>query len=252
MRPTVAPPEQRPVALALRGMVVAGRGLRRCCSSPSPRRSRSRGWRTRETRTTSYRVLGDLAGIRLDLGDADVEIDGGGHGGRGAARRPVRVRQAVGGAPHHGRRPLHHRLALPGPGARRLPHGLPADRARQRPDRDRDRRAARCGSRACARRSRSAPARGRSPRPAFCGFSLRASSDSGDVTRGRRVLGRPARAALAQRRRARGGARPAATRSTPRATRARPASAASTPVDDAPFQIQALSTSGDVTVEAAS
>ena len=32
---------------------------------------------TRETRTTSYRVLGDVAGVRLDLGDADVEIDGG-------------------------------------------------------------------------------------------------------------------------------------------------------------------------------
>src|SRR5690348_9875231 len=32
---------------------------------------------SRETRTTSYRVLGDLSGIRLDLGDADVEIDGG-------------------------------------------------------------------------------------------------------------------------------------------------------------------------------
>ncbi len=34
--------------------------------------------RTRETRTTSYRVLGDLAGVRMDLGAADVEIDGGG------------------------------------------------------------------------------------------------------------------------------------------------------------------------------
>jgi hypothetical protein len=33
---------------------------------------------SRETRTTSYRVLGDLAGVRLDLGAADVEIDGGG------------------------------------------------------------------------------------------------------------------------------------------------------------------------------
>src|SRR3954453_9632216 len=32
---------------------------------------------SRETRTTSYRVLGDLAGVQLDLGDADVEIDGG-------------------------------------------------------------------------------------------------------------------------------------------------------------------------------
>src|SRR5262249_21652527 len=29
---------------------------------------------SRETRTTSYRVLGDLSGIRLDLGDADIEI----------------------------------------------------------------------------------------------------------------------------------------------------------------------------------
>jgi len=34
--------------------------------------------RTVETRTTSYRVLGDLAGVRLDLADADVEITGGG------------------------------------------------------------------------------------------------------------------------------------------------------------------------------
>ena len=33
--------------------------------------------RSRETRTTTYRVLGDLAGMRLDVGDADVEIDGG-------------------------------------------------------------------------------------------------------------------------------------------------------------------------------
>jgi Putative adhesin len=31
-----------------------------------------------EVRTTSYRVLGDLAQIRLDLGAADVEVDGGG------------------------------------------------------------------------------------------------------------------------------------------------------------------------------
>ena len=33
--------------------------------------------RTHETRTTTYRFLGDLAGVRLDVGDADVEIDGG-------------------------------------------------------------------------------------------------------------------------------------------------------------------------------
>jgi hypothetical protein len=33
---------------------------------------------TRETRTTTYDVLGDLAGVALDLHDADVRIDGGG------------------------------------------------------------------------------------------------------------------------------------------------------------------------------
>jgi hypothetical protein len=33
---------------------------------------------SRQTRTTSYRVLGDLAGIELDLGDASVQLDGGG------------------------------------------------------------------------------------------------------------------------------------------------------------------------------
>jgi hypothetical protein len=32
---------------------------------------------TRETRTTSYRVLGDLTALRLDIGDADLELDGG-------------------------------------------------------------------------------------------------------------------------------------------------------------------------------
>jgi hypothetical protein len=33
---------------------------------------------TRETRTSTYDVLGDLAGITLDLQDADVQIEGGG------------------------------------------------------------------------------------------------------------------------------------------------------------------------------
>jgi hypothetical protein len=33
--------------------------------------------RTLETRTTTYRVLGDLEAVRLDVGDANVEIDGG-------------------------------------------------------------------------------------------------------------------------------------------------------------------------------
>jgi hypothetical protein len=33
---------------------------------------------TRETRTSTYDVLGDLAGVTLDLQDADVQIEGGG------------------------------------------------------------------------------------------------------------------------------------------------------------------------------
>ena len=33
--------------------------------------------RSHEQRTTTYRILGDVAGLRLDVGDADVEIDGG-------------------------------------------------------------------------------------------------------------------------------------------------------------------------------
>jgi hypothetical protein len=49
---------------------------------------------TRETRTTTYRVLGDLAAIRLDLGDADVEIDGG-----GAAVEVRRIDRFAYGAP---------------------------------------------------------------------------------------------------------------------------------------------------------
>ena len=49
---------------------------------------------TRETRTTTYRVLGELSGIQLDLGEADVEIDGG-----GAAVEVRRVDEFAYGAP---------------------------------------------------------------------------------------------------------------------------------------------------------
>ena len=49
---------------------------------------------TRETRTTSYRVLGDVVGVRLDVGDADVEIDGGATAIEVRAGRLVRLRSA--------------------------------------------------------------------------------------------------------------------------------------------------------------
>ena len=145
------------------------------------------------------------------------------------------------------------RLALPGAGARRpaapsyrltVPDNVPIE-IETSSGTVRPRRRARVGR-------RSAPAPGAIAASGFCGFSLRASSDSGDVSAVARVLGRPARAALAQRRRARRRpGRPLPDRRAER-LRARPASAGSTHADDAPFQIQALSTSGDVTVEAAS
>ena len=92
----------------------------------------------------------------------------------------------------------------------------------------------------------------RSPPAGFCGFSLRAGSDTGDVRALVGVLRRPARAALAQ---------PATcARSCPSGRYQIDAQSDTgtvrirglTNAPDAPFQIQALSTSGDVTVEAAS
>src|SRR3954470_19036104 len=57
---------------------------------------------SRESRTTSYRVLGDLAGIDLDLGDADVQIDGG-----GGAVEVRRVDRFAFGHPSAERRSVH-------------------------------------------------------------------------------------------------------------------------------------------------
>src|SRR4051794_25976498 len=57
---------------------------------------------SRETRTASYRVLGDLAGIDLDLGDADVQIDGG-----GGAVEVRRVDRFAFGHPSAERRSVH-------------------------------------------------------------------------------------------------------------------------------------------------
>ena len=207
---------------------------------------------SRETRTTSYRVLGDLAGIRLDLGDADVEIDGG--------ATAVEVRRVdrfaygapVGGAPLDRRRRRSrivsrcpdqvlgscrtvYRLTVPD----NVPLEIETSSGSVRLS----------GVRATVQVSTGS---GAISATGFCGFPLRASSDSGDVQRARRVLGRPARAALAQRRRARGRPVRALPDRRPERLGLDAASAASRRSDDAPFQIQALSTSGDVTVEAAS
>ena len=109
MRPCRRRPQRSPAPAARGGVVVAGRGLRGW-SCVAVAVMLAIWWAaTRETRTTTYRVLGDLAGIRLDLGDADVEIDGGGDGGRGAprstasptARRPRSSRTVADGTLTH-------------------------------------------------------------------------------------------------------------------------------------------------------
>ena len=162
--PAVAPPEQRPVALALRGMVVRW-------SRPASlllvavAAALTIAWlASRETRTTSYRVLGDLAGIRLDLGDADVEIDGG-----ATAVEVRRVDRFAFGEPSVERRTKDGgRFSI----VSRCPDQVLGDcRTVYRltvPDNVpiEIETVERLGARspACARRSRSAPARARSPR----------------------------------------------------------------------------------------
>ena len=202
--PAVAPPEQRPsnspsgawwllVATCVLLLVAVATAL-------------TIAWlASRETRTTSYRVLGDLAGIRLDLGDADVEIDGG-----ASAVEVRRVDRFAFGEPSVERRTKEggrfsivsrcpdqvlgdcrtvYRLTVPD----NVPIEIKTSSGSVRLS----------GVRATVQVSTES---GAISATAFCGFSLRASSGSGDVSARRRMLGRPARAALAQRRRARGGA----------------------------------------------
>ena len=100
---------------------------------------------SRETRTSSYRVLGDLAGIELDLGDADVQLDGG--GGAVELRRVDRF--AFGHASTERRSVQDNVLRIasrcPDQVLGALPDVLPADRAGQRPGAGGDARAAACG-----------------------------------------------------------------------------------------------------------
>ena len=169
---------------------------------------------SRETRTTSYRVLGDLAGIRLDLGDADVEIDGG-----ATAVEVRRVDRFAYGAPSRRaplgrRRHAEHQLALPGPGARLLPRLLPARGARQRPARRSRPAAAPSASRACARRCRSTPAPARSPPAASAASSCARPPTPAASARSRSAPPTGSSCARAPATCARS-SRPAATRSTP-------------------------------------
>jgi hypothetical protein len=205
---------------------------------------------TLETRTTPYRVLGDLAGIQLDLGDADVEIDGG-----ASAVEVRRVDRFAYGAPSEERRSIDggtltivsrcpeqvlgscrvaYRLTVPD----NVPIEIETTGGSVRVS----------GVRASVRITTGA---GAITVDGFCGFLLRASSDSGDV----RAASECSADRLELRSRS-GDVRVVApsgryqidAQSDSGTTRIR----GLTNVDDAPFQIQALSTSGNVSVEAAS
>jgi hypothetical protein len=204
---------------------------------------------SRETRTTSYRVLGDLAGIRLDLGAADVEIDGG-----GGAVEVRRVDRFAFGHPSRERRSvLAGRLSI----VSRCPRQVLGDcRTSYRvtvPD-----------NVAVAVLTSSGAVRLTGVRASvqvqtgsggvaaggFCGFSLRAISDAGDV--------RAAADCSTERLELR--SRSGDVRAVVPAGRYRVDAASDsgsrgvrgiTADDNSPYQVQALSTTGDVSVDGA-
>ena len=205
---------------------------------------------SRETRTTTYRVLGDLAAVRLDLGDADVEIDGG-----ASAVEVRRIDRFAFGAPSRERRSVtdgtltimsrcpdqvlgscraSYRLAVPD----NVPLEIQTSSGSVSLTGVRATVSANTGS-------------GPISASGFCGFQLRASSDTGGV----RALAECSADRLELRSRA-GDVRAVVptgryqidAQSDSGSVRIR----GLTNTPDAPFQIQAMSTSGDVSVEAAS
>jgi hypothetical protein len=206
--------------------------------------------RTLETRTTSYRVLGDLTALRLDLGDADLELDGG-----GTAVEVRRVERFAFGRPSVERKtPEAGRLTLASRcpdqilgGCRTtyfvtVPDNVPVEVATTSGD------VSLTGVRASVRIGTDS---GAVSATNFCGFALRANSDTGDVSAVSECS-----AERLELRSGEGDVRavvPAGryeidAQSDSGAVRIR----GLTDVESGAFQIQALSTSGDVTVEAAS
>jgi hypothetical protein len=205
---------------------------------------------SRETRTTSYRVLGDLSGIRLDLGDADVEIDGG-----ATAVEVRRVDRFAFGAPSRENHDVEDgTLTISSRCPDQVLGSCHASYRLAVPDNVPLEIQTRSGSVSLTGvRSSVSVNTGSGPIAAsgFCGFQLRAISDSGGV----RALAECSADRLELRSRA-GDVR-AVVPSGRYAIDAQSDSGAVrvrglTNAPDAPFQIQAMSTSGDVSVEAAS
>jgi hypothetical protein len=203
---------------------------------------------TRETRITSYRALGDLSEVRLDVGAADVHVEGGGSGAVEVRRTD---RFAFGNAPHE-------RRALAGAVLRvssRCPDELLRTcRSAYRvtvPDnvavtvRTSSGRVTITGLRASTRVTTGS---GGIAASAFCGFSLRAASESGDVSAAAECS--PDRLAL------RSGSGDVQAALPPGRYQVDASSDSGerrvrgvTVADDAPFAVQALSGSGNVSVE---
>jgi hypothetical protein len=205
--------------------------------------------RSHEKRTTPYRILGDVAGLRLDVGEADVEIDGG-----ASAIEMTRVEEFSFGRPsvgeprvENGRVTVRSRCPEQVIGSCRVsfrlavPDNVPIEIETSSGTVDL------AGVRATVQISTGS---GAIRAAGFCGFSLRAVSDRGDVstvsecsadrlelrstTGDVRALVPAGRYAID-------------AQSDTGSVRTRGLS----PSEDAPFQIQALSTTGDVTIEAA-
>lgn len=204
---------------------------------------------TRDTRTTSYRVLGDLGGVSLDLGAADVEVEGGGD-----AVEVRRVDQFAFGHPSRERRSIAGgRLSIVSRCPRQV---LGACRTSYRvtvPDNVAVMVATSSGAVRLTGVRASVQVQtgsGAVAAAGFCGFSLRAISNAGDV----RAAAECSTERLELRSRS-GDVSAVVPTGRYRIDAASDAGQRRvqgiTPDDDAPYQLQALSTTGDVTVEGA-
>jgi hypothetical protein len=202
---------------------------------------------TRETRTTSYRVLGDLAGIRLDVGDADVEINGGATAAevrrtdRFAFGKPALERHHVDGGTLNvvSRCPDQVLGSCSAVFRITIPDNVPVqiDTAGGSVQLS--------GVRATVQVNTGS---GPIAATGFCGFSMRARSDSGDVSAVSECSAD--RLELRSREGDVHAVVPPGRYQVDAQTRSGSVHIRGVvPVDDAPFMIQALSTDGDVTVE---
>jgi hypothetical protein len=205
---------------------------------------------SRDTRTTTTRVLGDLGGVQLDVGMAEVEIDGG-----ASAVEVRRVDHFAFGRPSIERRSIDgDTLSIVSRCPRQVLGSCRASYRVTVPDNVSVQIDTSSGSvtltgvRASVEAS---TASGAIAATGFCGFSLRSSSDTGDVS---------AQAECSADRlelRSRTGDVRAVVPAGRYQNDAHRESGSTrvrglTPTDAAPFQIPALSTTGAVTLEAAS